>query len=152
MRRISIVPIAIVLVAAGAGGADGQEAAPATREVRVCEVVGGELRETTHTVSPGADTTYSHRQPPPGPDYATNAMWFIDNEPITFNGRRYVKYGLPRVVGVAEVSRVGAYRGVSLFAETGAAADRPEALYVPVRPGCEFQVYLGDLKAGGVRG
>jgi len=126
-------------------------------DVRVCVVQDGNLTEVTARYNQTrGDTTYNG-QPfstafPATTGYAANAGWYINNEAITFNNRRYVKYGLPRVVGVAEVSRVGAYRGVSLFAETGAAADRPEALYVPVRPGCEFQVYLGDLKAGGVRG
>ncbi|HYW05999.1 MAG TPA: hypothetical protein VE913_03530, partial [Longimicrobium sp.] len=67
------------------------------------------------------------------------------------NNTRYVKYGLPRVLGVSEVSRVGEFQGVSLFAETGMTG-RPEVIYVLVRPGCEFQPYNIEIKASGVRG
>jgi len=67
------------------------------------------------------------------------------------NGRRYVKYGLPRVLGVNEVTRTADYMGVPVFAEAGATA-ATEVLYVPVRPGCEFQPYQLDVKVGGVRG
>jgi hypothetical protein len=40
---------------------------------------------------------------------------------------------------------------VGVFAETGA-TDRPEVVYIPVRPGCEFQPYQTEVKTGGVRG
>jgi hypothetical protein len=62
-----------------------------------------------------------------------------------------VKYGLPRVLGVNEVTRMGDYMGVPVFAETGATG-ATEVIYLPVRPGCEFQPYQLDVKVGGVRG
>jgi hypothetical protein len=65
--------------------------------------------------------------------------------------RRYVKYGLPRVLGVNEVTRVGEFQGVPIFAEAGRTAPY-EVIYVPVRPGCEFQPYQTEVKVGGVRG
>jgi hypothetical protein len=83
--------------------------------------------------------------------YAAGATWYINNEPITVNGRRYVKYGLPRVLGVNEVTRTADFMGVPVFAEAGATGTT-EVLYVPVRPGCEFQPYQLDVKVGGVRG
>jgi len=83
--------------------------------------------------------------------YAANATWFINNEPITFNNRRYVKYGLPRVLGVSEVTRGGDYQGVGVFTEAGATG-APEVIYLPVRPGCEFQPYQLEQKTGAVRG
>ena len=158
MNQTLSLALAAALVAAGAGGASGQERggeASAMREVRVCEVVDGELRETTRMVAPGAETTYSHAPPPPGLEfdyaaYAANKGWYINNEPITFNGRRYVKYGLPRVLGVTEVARAGAYEGVSVFSKGGSM--RADVIYIPVRPGCEFQPYQTDVKTGGVRG
>jgi hypothetical protein len=39
---------------------------------------------------------------------------------------------------------------VSLFAEAG--QTRPDVIYVPVRPGCEFQPYQAEVKTGSVRG
>jgi hypothetical protein len=85
-----------------------------------------------------------------GAQYAANATWFINNEPVMFQNRRFVKYGLPRVLGVSDVTRVGEFQGVSLFAETG--QTRPDVVYVPVRPGCEFQPYQVEVKTGSVRG
>ncbi len=151
MGRSWSVTAAIGLVTAGAGGANGQDSGgtPATREVRVCEVVDGEAREITRMATPADDTVYGGG-PATGPGYATSAAWFIDNEPITFHGRRYVKYGVPRVLAINEVSRAGEYRGVSAFWETETMSEL--VIYVPVRPGCEFQPYVASLKAPGVRG
>ena len=67
------------------------------------------------------------------------------------NGRIYVKYGRPWVLGVNEVTRTADFRGVPVFAEAGAGA-KIEVVYVPVRPGCEFQPYQISVKVGGVRG
>jgi hypothetical protein len=83
--------------------------------------------------------------------YAAGAMWYINNEAITVNGRRYVKYGLPRVLGIREVARGGEYRGVTMFQEAGGETSWL-VLYAPVRSGCEFQPYVSELKGGGVRG
>ena len=62
-----------------------------------------------------------------------------------------MKYGLPRVLGVTEVSRVGDFMGVGVYAEAGATGT-PDVIYIPVRPGCEFQPYQYEVKTGGVRG
>lgn len=82
--------------------------------------------------------------------YASGAAWYVQNELITVGGRRFVKFGTPRVLGVNDVVRAGEYQGIPVFAEAGAA--RTEVLYVPVRPGCEFQPYQTDVKVGAVRG
>jgi hypothetical protein len=127
-----------------------------TSDIQVCVLQDGNLTNTTATYNTATgDTTvngtrFSEAFPVTG-QYAANASWFINNQPITFNGTRYVKYGLPRVLGVSEVSRVGEFQGVSLFAETGMTG-RPEVVYVLVRPGCEFQPYNIETKASGVRG
>ena len=109
----------------------------------VCVVQDGRL--TTIQVMEGDS-------PPAGEGYAGSATWFINNEPVVFMGRRYVKYGLPRVLGTTDVHGVGTVNGVSVFAEHTANAEHPEVIYVPVRPGCEFQPYQYEVKAGGVRG
>jgi hypothetical protein len=51
---------------------------------------------------------------------------------------------------VNEVARAGDFQGVPIFAEAGQA--RPDVIYLPVRPGCEFQPYQVETKAGNVRG
>jgi hypothetical protein len=125
------------------------------RDVRVCVVENGALREipVQYNTQTG-DTTVNGRrfsEVYPSTGYAAGVTWFINNEPITVNGRRYVKYGLPRVLGVNEVARTADFQGVPVFAEAGATG-ATEVLYVPVRPGCEFQPYQLDVKVGGVRG
>jgi len=126
------------------------------RDIQVCVVEGGMLRNVTATYNTQtADTTYQGRRFneafPATTGYAGGATWYINTEPLTINGRRYVKYGLPRVLGVNEVTRVADYMGVPVFAEAGATG-ATEVIYVPVRPGCEFQPYQVDVKVGGVRG
>jgi hypothetical protein len=127
-----------------------------TRDIQVCVVEGGALRNVTATYNTQtADTMYQGRRFneafPATTGYAGGATWYINTEPITINGRRYVKYGLPRVLGVTEVTRTAEYQGVSVFAEAGATGT-PEVVYVPVRTGCEFQPYQLEVKAGAVRG
>jgi hypothetical protein len=123
-----------------------------TRDIRVCVVENGMLREITAVYNTQTgDTTVNGQRIPATTGYAAGATWYINNEPITVNGRRYVRYGLPRVLGVNEVTRTAEYQGVSVFAEAGAQGT-PEVLYIPVRPGCEFQPYQLEVKAGGVRG
>jgi hypothetical protein len=72
--------------------------------------------------------------------YAANADWYRDRRPIHVAGRTYVTYGLVRILGITDVVPVATYHGVTVFAEPryGAAA---EVIYLPMRPGCEFQPY-----------
>ena len=128
---------------------------PTMQDIRVCVVQDGNLTELSAQYNPTAGDTTVNGQPfgtvhPMGSQYAANATWFINNEPVMFQNRRFVKYGLPRVLGVSEVTRVGEFQGVSLFAEAG--QTRPDVVYVPVRPGCEFQPYQVEVKTGSVRG
>ncbi|HEX8670697.1 MAG TPA: hypothetical protein VF710_02360, partial [Longimicrobium sp.] len=128
---------------------------PADQPIQVCVVQDGNLSQMEAMYNPTRGDTTVNGQPfatahPMGTQYAANATWFINNEPVMFQNRRFVKYGLPRVLGVNEVTRVGEFQGVSLFAETG--QTRPDVVYVPVRPGCEFQPYQVEVKTGSVRG
>jgi hypothetical protein len=125
------------------------------QEIQVCVLQDGNLTNVTGMYNPAAGDTTVNGQPfatafPTGAQYAANATWFINNEPVMFQNRRFVKYGLPRVLGVNEVTRVGDFMGVPVFAEAG--QTRPDVIYVPVRPGCEFQPYQTEVKTGGVRG
>jgi hypothetical protein len=123
--------------------------------IQICVVQDGNLMNVTGMYNPAAGDTTVNGQPfatahPMGAQYAANAPWYINNEPLMFQGRRLVKYGLPRVLGVNEVTRVGEFMGVPIFAEAG--QTRPDVVYVPVRPGCEFQPYQSEVKTGSVRG
>jgi hypothetical protein len=132
--------------------------APTMSDLTYCVVQNGQLSSVTvqYNQSTG-DSTYNGQRvrdafPPAAAGYAGGATWFINGEPVTFNGRRYVKYGLPRVLGTSDVSSAGTVNNVSAFAEPGANAQRPEVIYVPTRPGCEFQPYQAETKSGSVRG
>ena len=76
--------------------------------------------------------------------YATGASraWFRNNDPITHDGRRYVKYGLPRVFGIDEVEVIGEHDGLAITSG-GADADPSSAsLLVLSEPAsCGFQPY-----------
>jgi hypothetical protein len=125
--------------------------------INVCVVENGMLRnvQAQYTSTTG-DTTVAGQAfrtayPSTTPPYAAGATWFIANEPVTFQNRRFVKFGLPRILGVTEVARAGEVNGVPVFAETGMTT-RPDVIYIPVRPGCEFQPYQTETKSGAVRG
>jgi hypothetical protein len=83
--------------------------------------------------------------------YAAGQRWFVDNEPIHVMDQRYVKTGLPRIIQPQELTRVGEYQGVSVFAQPGAETP-PAVIYLPVRPGCEFQAYQAEEEVIRVRG
>jgi len=117
--------------------------------VSVCTVQNGALTMVTGTMGAAGDTTGL----PMVEANAQSATWFINNEPVTFNNHRYVKYGLPRVLNVGDVNNVGTYQGVAVFAEPSAPAGAPaQVIYVPVGSRCEFQPYQLEVKAGAVRG
>ncbi|HEX9937849.1 MAG TPA: hypothetical protein VGB15_12030 [Longimicrobium sp.] len=120
-----------------------------TQSVTVCTVQNGQLSNVTATYNPATGDTTGL---PTAEQNAASATWYINNEPITFNGRRYVKYGLPRVLGATDVNNVGNVQGVAAFAEPSANAEAPEVIYVPVGSRCEFQPYQIERKAGAVRG
>ena len=59
---------------------------------------------------------------------------------MAFSDRTWVKFGVTRVIQPPQLQRVGEVNGTPLFAEAG--RESPfEVVYVPVRPGCEFQPY-----------
>ncbi|MBI4540425.1 MAG: hypothetical protein HY704_13060 [Gemmatimonadetes bacterium] len=71
--------------------------------------------------------------------YAQGRDWFTRDEQITFERRRYAKFGEAVSLRCSEIVRVGEHQGVPLFARTD--AQRPyNTLYVPVRPGV-WQAY-----------
>lgn len=122
----------------------------ATRTISVCVLADGTLKDvsasydtrtgdTLVTVSTGP--VYFHAVYPNDASYAEGHAWYFKNNALRHSGRRYRKYGLPRVLGSSEVARATSTVGtVPLFVEAGTVG-LPEVLYVPVRVGCEFQPY-----------
>ena len=121
-----------------------------TRTISVCVLSDGALKDvpasydtrtgdTLVTVSTGP--VYFHAVYPNDASYAEAHAWYFKNNALRHRGRRYRKYGLPRVLGISEIVRVASTVGtVPLFVEAGV-TELPEVLYVPVRVGCEFQPY-----------
>ncbi|HEX8832109.1 MAG TPA: outer membrane beta-barrel protein, partial [Longimicrobium sp.] len=77
-------------------------AAPARQDVSYCVMQNGRLSSVTVQYDPATgDSTYNGQRVsaafPQTTGYAGAEPWFVNTEPVTFNGRRYVKYGLPRV-------------------------------------------------------
>jgi hypothetical protein len=83
--------------------------------------------------------------------YAADRRWYINNEPITWERRRYTKFGPPHVLSAAELRPAGEHDGVVFFVEASTAGT-PEVIFLPIRAGCEFHRYQWDLTTGGIRG
>jgi len=73
-------------------------------------------------------------------DYAEGTTWFVNNETVKLGSTNYVKYGLPRILGVNEIEKTTVYQGVNVYVEAGIKGVA-EVIYIPVRQGCEFQPY-----------
>ncbi|MFL5537570.1 MAG: hypothetical protein ACJ8J0_01175 [Longimicrobiaceae bacterium] len=114
--------------------------------VNYCIVRGGRLESVTADLLAGGDTVYGgmaiSKAFPIDSTYALNAGWYRDNESIPFARGRYVKYGQVWILATTDVVPTGIFHGVTVFVEAGVSRVRPEALYVPVQPGCEFQPYI----------
>jgi hypothetical protein len=74
---------------------------------------------------------------------AKGKPFYVNNEPVTLNGKTFVKYGLPRVLTAGELKPepLGFKDGVPFYVakETYGA----EVAYLLTQPvGCEFQPYV----------
>lgn len=130
---------------------------PRVYPITVCLVENGDLREVpvTYNFLTGdtlRDGRPIHENEPTSTAYAAGAPWYIENALITRGEHRYMKYGTTRILASGELQEFGEYQGVPLFVDRGNAARPPEIIYVPVRPGCEFQRYVRELRLRGVRG
>ena len=83
---------------------------------------------------------------PPTPVYAAEAPWYLESEPITFEGHRYTKYGRPRAFADSLLTRVGRFGMIGVYARKEDAD--AEIIYIPLAPG-EYQPY--QLGHGGRR-
>jgi hypothetical protein len=115
--------------------------------LRACVVRDGRMEDVDIDYNTASgDTTYQgrpfHAAFPVDSTYALDASWYRDSEPLWFGQGRYVKYGQPRILGTTDVVPVGTFRGVTVFAEPSANRERPEVIYLPVDPVCDFQPYV----------
>jgi hypothetical protein len=130
-RRVPIAPM------------DSENARP------VCVIHEGRLQHVQVRYTAAGDTTYQgvpfSQAFPLSRGYAAQAEWYLTNEPIAFGPKHlYVRYGYPRVLDVMEVQRVGEHHGVGIYVRMGD-TDDPQVIYIPVRPGCEFQPYQVNI-------
>jgi hypothetical protein len=128
----------------------------APREIHVCVLEDGRLREVRAAYDPvSGDPLYGGRPFrdafPDTAGYAAGERWYLENETISWERRRYIKYGLPRILAPRELLPGGRHGGVAFFIEANTEGT-PGIIYVPTRPGCEFQAYQWDLMGSGVRG
>lgn len=124
-------------------------------KIQVCVVDKGVLkiveadydgrRGDTTVMIDGKKKKFSDIYASTGNEYAASATWYISHEPIMVLNKSFVKYGLPRVLGTTEISRINEYKGIGVYAETGTQG-LPEVIYIPVRSGCEFQPYIKEAE------
>lgn len=122
-------------------------AASLDEAIRICVVDGNRLRDVdaiyiaargdTVVVVDGQRRPFGSVYPASGAGYAQ-----IQSESgvITVSDREYVRFGVPRVIPSTQIEWVGESDGVGLYTQTGSQAPH-EVLYLPLRPGCEFQPY-----------
>jgi hypothetical protein len=111
----------------------------------VCEIRDGELVWAQEAGDPrrgGASRV----------EFAESRRWYAANQSITFQGHSFGRMGLPRQLPPGSVRRIGEVDGVGVYVGPGGDTGRAWGFYVPVRPGCEFQLYEDDSLYGAVRG
>lgn len=89
------------------------------------------------------DRSWRDVYPATRPPYALGASW-LAREFVVLDGRHYTPYGLPEVIEPHLLVPVGEFRNVPVFAEGGIGEEVPSAIFIPIRPGCEFQPYVGQ--------
>lgn len=121
-----------------------------TYKVKQCLIENGVLKTVDSDYDPatgiysltinGAKKSFDEIYPPAGREYAASATWYKNNDTISLNGQRYIKYGLPRVLGTNEIEKAWTYKNIGVYVEAGYKSTT-EVIYIPVRRGCEFQPY-----------
>ncbi|CAN5850904.1 hypothetical protein BH23GEM6_BH23GEM6_25050 [soil metagenome] len=142
-----ILPVAAPLPPPPPPPAPAPAPAPATREITVCVIQDGQIRNMTATFNPATNDTmvagqrFRDAHAATAPTYAAGVNWYVTTDQMRFNNRDYVRFGVSRLITTpAQLTRVGEFQGTPIFAEAGATAPY-QVLYVPLRPGCEFQPY-----------
>ena len=138
--------------------------AAALRIVPSCVVSDEGLVAITVEVDPATHDTTFQGAPlsaafPLTSRYAAEAGWYVRNEPIPeavwphVNARgNYEKYGRPRRFPADSLILIGRHHGVGAYIAPDDAGSNYGILYVPVRPGCWFQLYqfvgVGEMREG----
>ncbi|HUC83337.1 MAG TPA: hypothetical protein VMR70_20670 [Flavisolibacter sp.] len=127
--------------------------ATAQTQVRQCIIENGTLKTVVADYDPatgvysvmlnGTKKAFDDVYPPTGIHYAQTRSWFINNEKISFNGKKYIKYGLPRILGTTEIKKISEFDKIGVYVEQGLTDN--EVIYLPTRRGCEFQPYRIDV-------
>lgn len=112
---------------------------------RICVLRDGQLAQVDAQYrTREGDTVYNgvpfSRAFPLSGGYALPNEWYRRGETIQIRGRPYAKYGMTSYFLPEELVRAGEYRGVPLFVDAGDSS--LPYVYLPVRPGCEFQAYM----------
>jgi hypothetical protein len=126
-----------------------------TRKVQQCVIENGVLKTIDTDYDPstgnyylmvsGTRKLFDDLYPSGSKDYAATTAWYINSETIVVNGQKYMKYGLPRVLGIKEIEKAATYDNIGVYVETGTKGTA-EVIYIPVRKGCEFQPYQKELE------
>lgn len=78
--------------------------------------------------------------PVPAGAAAKGKPWYIVNAVVAFGGKRWTKYGLPRVLMPGEVQQIGVYKGAAVYKAAG--ATEYEVIYLLADlADCSFQPY-----------
>jgi hypothetical protein len=117
------------------------------RCMRLCFVQKGRLVEIDIVWNPATGDTMTvdslpiTQVAPLTGEYASVAGWYVNQDTITLRGRPFRRYGMERELGINEVEKVGEYRGVGVYGEAGHPQAAMSVVYLPTRPGCQFQPY-----------
>lgn len=149
-----IVAIAYAACASPAPGEPEPVAAAAStppvgicRCMRLCFVQRGRLVEINIIWNPATGDTMTvdslpiTQVAPLTGEYASVAGWYVNQDTITLHGRPFGRYGMTRELGINEVEKVGEYRGVGVYGAAGDPQAATNVVYLPTRPGCQFQPY-----------
>jgi hypothetical protein len=103
-------------------------APPQLEQIQVCVISNGVLADVAAQRDLVSGDTTVAGQPftaaLPQAESAAAAPWFVAGEPVVFGGRRFVKFGLPRLLSAGDVTRAGEFRGIGVFTEPGVAGWR----------------------------
>jgi hypothetical protein len=73
--------------------------------------------------------------------YAARSQWYQSNEELSMFGRKYRKVGFPGVVQADQLYSLTSYRAIPVFGTPLEENSIPNQLFVPIRAGCQFQLY-----------
>lgn len=75
--------------------------------------------------------------------YAGREPWYLSEAPISLDGRRYVRVQGERKIPLERLHQYEEMNAIPVFADPSDEPP-PEAVYLPVRPGCVFQAYVRE--------